>query len=100
MSVFKKVFIRASHMPAFHIGLLLFIMGLATIKSVALTFLDISAVQLFLTLTTHRTIGIDLIAVSVMMAFTGYETRFLSRRKGYGAVWITGFLLPAVKEEQ
>lgn len=93
MSIFKKVFIRASHMPAFHIGLLLFIMGLATIKSVALTFLDISAVQLFLTLTTHRTIGIDLIAVSVMMAFTGYETRFLSRRKGYGAVWITGFLL-------
>lgn len=93
MSIFKKVFIKASNMPAFHIGLLLFIMGLAGMKSVALTFLDIGSVQLFLTLTSHRAIGIDLIAVALLMAAAGYETRLLVRRKGYGAVWIMSLLL-------
>ena len=93
MSIFKKVFIKTSNMPAFHIGLLLFIMGLAGMKSIALTFLDIGAVQLFLTLTSHRAIGIDLISVAMLMAWTGYETRLLSRRKGYGAVWIMSLLL-------
>ncbi len=85
MSVFKKVFLTASQMPAFHIGLLLAVMALAGMKSVALTFLDVGAVQLFLTQTSQRAIGIDFIAVAILMAGAGWMMRLLQRRKGYGA---------------
>ncbi len=93
MSIFKKVFISASKMPAFHIGLLLFVMMLAGIKSMALTFLDIAAGQFFLTQTTLRSIGIDFIAVAFLMAGIGWQVRLLQRRKGYGAFIQTSLLI-------
>ncbi len=85
MSIFKKVFLIASKMPAFQIGLLLFVMGLAAMKSVALTFLDVAAVQFFLTHTARRAIGVDFIAVAMFMAGAGWMVRLLQQRKGYGA---------------
>ena len=57
MGILKKTFLRASQMPAFKIALLLFFMGMAFVKTVALVFMDISAVQLYLTQTSHLSLS-------------------------------------------
>ncbi len=85
MSIFKKVFLTASQMPAFHIMLLLSVMALAGMKSVALTFLDVAAVQFFLTHTTQRAIGVDFITIAMLLAGAGWMIRLLQQRRGYGA---------------
>ncbi len=93
MGLFKKIFVTASQMPAFQISLLFFIMFLAVIKSMALTFLDVSAVHFILTETSRRALGIDLIAVSIILGLVGYKTRLLYRRKGYGAIVLMTILI-------
>ncbi len=93
MGILKKTFLRASQMPAFKIALLLFFMGMAFIKTVALVFMDISAVQLYLTQTSHLSIGFDLIFVSVLFSYVGYKSRLLYKHQGYGGFVIVTFLI-------
>ncbi len=93
MGLFKKIFVTASQMPAFQISLLFFIMFLAIVKSTALTFLDVSAVHFMLTETSRRALGVDLIAVSILLGFVGYKTRLLYRRKGYGSFVLMTMLI-------
>ena len=93
MGILKKTFLRASQMPAFKIALLLFFMGMAFIKTVALVFMDISAVQLYLTQTSHLSIGFDLIFVSVLFSYIGYKSRLLYKHQGYGGFVVVTFLI-------
>ena len=93
MGILKKTFLRASQMPAFKIALLLFFMGMAFIKTVALDFMDISAVQLYLTQTSHLSIGFDLIFVSVLFSYIGYKSRLLYKHQGYGGFVVVTFLI-------
>lgn len=88
----KKIFIRASRIPAFNIGLLFFLAALSFLKSVALTFTDISAVQLYLTQSSRLGFGFDLIITAVLLSFVGYQTRSLYRYQGYGGFILVSFL--------
>lgn len=93
MGFLKKTFITASHIPAFNIGLLFALMCLACIKSVGLAFMDMGAVQLYLTQTNGLSIGIDFILVSILMGYVGYKTRFLYRHQGYGGFFVATLLI-------
>ena len=97
MGIIKKTFIRASQLPAFKIMLLLFLMGMAFLKTAALVLMDISAVQFYLTEASRLSFGFDLILVSVLFAYIGYKSRLLFKYKGFGGFVLTtiliGFLL-------
>lgn len=93
MTFFKKVFITASAVPAFNIGMLFFLMGIACLKGIALSCFDIAATRLYIEQTALISIGFDFIIIALLMFFIGYETRVLKRRKGYGALMLSGTLL-------
>ncbi len=86
MTFLKGLFLKASELPAFNIGLILFLMTLAFVKSTALALLDTATVSWFLSEFGLLRIGFDFILVGVLMGWVGRRVLLLTRRRGYGVL--------------
>ncbi len=98
MTFLKRLFLKASELPAFNIALILFLMTLALVKSMALALLDTGTVAWFLAEHGLLRIGFDFILLGVLMSFIGREVLLLKRRRGYGVlrVFVVSVLLVTV----
>ncbi len=86
MTFLKRLFLKASELPAFNMGLILFLMGLAVLKSTALALIDTGTVALFLAENGILRIAFDFTVVGVLMSFAGREVLRLTRQRGYGVM--------------
>ncbi len=93
MNMFKSLFLRMLTISGYQFGMLLLTGFLFVIQAIAMGFLDIGSWSLYLANRGFLNISLDFLCVSVLMSWTGYQTLVLTRRKGYGSVFITGILI-------
>lgn len=93
MNTFKLLFFRMLTVPGFQFWTVMLAGFLFVIQAMALGFLDIGTWSLYLVNRGFLNISLDFLGISVLMSWTGYQTLVLTRRKGYGSVFITGVLI-------